>query len=79
LVLAAFGENDAERARGDFGVFEEQLVEIAHPVEQQQPGIGGLDLEILFHHRRDARRRLGGRRVVRWRGNGLLDRHCGAR
>ncbi len=55
LMLAAFGQHDAERARGDFGVLEKQLVEIAHPVEQQQPGIGGLDLQVLFHHRRDAR------------------------
>ena len=59
-MLAALGQHDAERARGDFGVLEEQLVEIAHPVEQQQPGIGGLDLEVLFHHRRDPRRRFGG-------------------
>ena len=60
LMLAALGQHDAERLRGDLGVLEEQLVEIAHPVEQQQPGMGGLDLEVLLHHRRDARRRLGG-------------------
>ena len=35
LVLAALGQHDAERSGGDFGVLEEQLVEIAHPVEQQ--------------------------------------------
>ena len=63
-MLAALGQHDAERARGDFGVLEEQLVEIAHPVEQQQAGIGGLDLKVLFHHRRDARRRLRGRVAV---------------
>ena len=41
------------RARGgDLGVLEEQLVEIAHPVEQQAIGIGGLDLDVLRHHRR---------------------------
>ena len=78
LMLAAFGQHDAERARGDFGILEEQLVEIAHPVEQQQPGIGGLDLQILFHHRRDARAprlaRLGGRVGREW----VLDRHGGA-
>ena len=35
LVLAALGERDVERlGRGD-GILEEQLVEIAHPVEQQ--------------------------------------------
>ena len=77
LMLAALGQHDAERLRGDLGVLEEQFVEIAHPVEQQQAGMGGLDLEILFHHRRDARRRVGVRGVgVGWRnGDGLLDRH----
>jgi hypothetical protein len=57
LMLAALGQHDAERARGDLGVLEEQLVEIAHPVEQQAARIGGLDLEVLLHHRRDARAR----------------------
>ena len=55
-MLAAFGQHDAERARGDLGVVEEQFVEVAHPVEQQAIRIGGLDLDILLHHRRDARR-----------------------
>ena len=64
LVLAAFGQHDAERARGNFGVFEEQLVEIAHPVEQQQPGIGRLYFKVLFHHRRHARRDFGGWRRI---------------
>ena len=57
LVLAALGERDAEGARGDLGVVEEHLVEIAHPVEEQAIGIGGLDLEVLRHHRRRRRRR----------------------
>ena len=56
LVLAALGERDAERARGDLGVVEEQLVEIAHPVEQQAVRIGRLDLDVLRHHRRRRRR-----------------------
>ena len=80
LMLAALGQHDAERVGGDFGVLEEQLVEIAHPVEQQRPGMGGLDFEVLFHHRRDARGRLhsrGGGCWLRGQGNGLLDRHCG--
>ena len=34
LMLAALGEHDPERLGGDFGVLEEQFVEIAHPVEQ---------------------------------------------
>ncbi len=54
LMLAALCQHDAKRPRGDLGVLEEQFIEVAHPVEQQQPGIGGLDLEVLLHHRRDA-------------------------
>ena len=54
VMLAALGEHDAERARGDLGVLEEQLVEVAHPVEQQAIRIGGLDLDVLLHHRGDA-------------------------
>ena len=45
LVLAALGEDDAERLAGDLGVLEEHLVEIAHPVEQQIARIDRLDLE----------------------------------
>ena len=60
-MFAALGEHDAERAAGDFGVVEEQFVEIAHPVEQKAIRIGGLDLDILLHHRRDAARLLGRR------------------
>jgi len=63
LMLAALGQDDAERLGGDLGVLEKQLVEIAHPVEQQEPRMAGLDLEVLLHHRRDARVRLR-----RWRG-----------
>ncbi len=53
-MLAALGQHDAERARSDLGVVEEQLVKIAHPVEQQTIRIGGLDLDILLHHGSDA-------------------------
>ena len=53
-IFSALGEHDAERARGDLGILEEHLVEIAHPVEQQAIRIGGLDLDILRHRRRDA-------------------------
>ncbi len=59
VVLAALREDNAERPARDFRVVEEQLVEIAHPVEQQATGIDGLDLQILRHHRRDARAGLG--------------------
>ncbi len=66
-MLAALGQDDAEGARGDLRVAEEQLVEIAHPVEQEAIRVGRLDLDVLRHHRRGAdrvevarlRRRLG--------------------
>ncbi len=57
-ILAALCQHDAERARGGFGVVEEQFVEVAHPVEQQQAGVAGLDLDVLFHHRRNPARLL---------------------
>ena len=60
-MLAALGERDAERARGDLGVGEEHLVEIAHAVEEQAIRIGRLDLQVLRHHRRGAGK-VGGRR-----------------
>ena len=55
LVLAALGEHDAERFARDLRVIEEELVEVAHAVEQQAARIGRLDLEILRHHRRQPR------------------------
>jgi hypothetical protein len=64
VMLAAFGEHDAERAAGDFRVLEEHFVEIAHAIEQQAVRVGGLDLEILRHHRRQFRRELGSRLFV---------------
>ncbi len=71
-MLAALGQHDAERLRGRHRILEEQLVEIAHPVEQQAVRIGGLDLEKLRHRRRHARRQ-GGRYE---RGRGVLGRTC---
>ena len=53
LVLAALGQDNAERPGGDLGVVEEQFVEIAHPVEQEGAGILRLDRAVLRHHRRD--------------------------
>ena len=52
LVASAFGKRDAECGCRDFGIGEEHLVEIAHPVEQQIARIERLDLVILLHHRR---------------------------
>ena len=66
-VLAALGERDAERARGDVSVLEEQLVEIAHAVEQEAVGIGRFDLQILGHHRGGDARGARGPRLVRAR------------
>ncbi len=53
-MLAAFGQDDAERPRRHLRILEEQLVKIAHPIEQQAVRIGGFDLDVLLHHRRDA-------------------------
>jgi hypothetical protein len=36
LMLAALGQRDAQRLAGENRIVEEQLVEIAHPVEQQR-------------------------------------------
>ena len=54
-MLAALGERDAERARGDGRIVEEQLVEVAHAVEQEAVGVGRLDLQVLRHHGRGVR------------------------
>ena len=48
--LAAGGERDIEQAGGFFGVGEEELVEVAHAVEQEFVGVLGFDVEILLHH-----------------------------
>ena len=65
LVLPPLGEHDSERPARDFRVLEEQFVEVAHPVEQQAVRIGGLDLHVLRHHRRDAGLLHGGRGGIR--------------
>ena len=49
---AAPGERDAEGPARHLGVIEEELVEVAHPVEEQAVGVRRLDLDILRHHRR---------------------------
>ena len=61
-VRAALGQRDVERRRGRLGVVEEQLEEVAHPVEQQR--VAGLRLEamILRHHRRLCRSVAAGHR-----------------
>ena len=71
-MLAALGEHDAERLGGGDGVGEEQLVEVAHAVEQHAVGIGGLDLQELRHRRRDAGGRAGIGRLRRRLGSALV-------
>ena len=61
LVLAALGQHDAERAAGDLRVGEEQFVEVAHPIEQQAVGIGGLDARGIAPSSATRARRSGGR------------------
>ena len=68
LMLAALGQRDAERAARHLRVVKEELVEIPHSIEQQAAGIGGLDLEVLLHHRRDAAAFTDARRRILARG-----------
>ena len=50
--LATIGERDVEQLGGASRIVVEQLVKIAHPIEQQQVGVLRLKPEILLHHRR---------------------------
>jgi hypothetical protein len=50
--LAACGQRDVEQPRGALGVAVEELVEIAHPIEQQPVRMLVLEPEVLLHHRR---------------------------
>jgi hypothetical protein len=49
LVLAPFGQGDAQQAGGDLGVLEEQLVEIAHAEEDDGVRLLRLGRQILAH------------------------------
>ena len=53
--LAARGQRDVEQPRGALGVVVEQLVEVAHAVEQQHVRMLRLDAQVLLHHRRMGR------------------------
>ena len=66
--LPARGERDVEQAVGAARVFEEQLVEVAHAVEQQRLRMQGLDAQVLRHHGRVGGERLG--RLARRFGKG---------
>jgi len=48
--LAAFGDGDVEQAACLFGVLPEQLVKVAHPVEDERVGKLRLDGQVLGHH-----------------------------
>ncbi len=48
--LAALRERDVEQARGLFGVLPEQLVKIAHAIEQERFWVPGLEGQVLRNH-----------------------------
>jgi hypothetical protein len=48
---AAGGQRDVHQPRGLLGVLEEQLVEVAHAVEEEGVGVVLLDAQVLLHHR----------------------------
>ena len=54
VMAAALGQRDVERACRLYRILEEQLVEVAHAVEQQIARMRVPDGEILRHHRRVA-------------------------
>ena len=60
--LAARGQRDVEQARGPARVIEEELVEIAHPVEEQLVRMLRLDAQVLLHDRAEFLLLLGIRR-----------------
>ncbi|MNG61982.1 hypothetical protein D3C79_201750 [compost metagenome] len=47
----AFGQRDIQQLRGTFGIVIEQLVEIPHPIEQQDLRMLRLKAQVLLHHR----------------------------
>ena len=49
---AACGERDIEQPRGFFGVFKEELVKVAHAVEDKRVRMPSLQAKVLLHHRR---------------------------
>ena len=63
--LAARRQRDVEQSRSALGVRVEQLVEIAHPVEQQPVWMLALEAQVLLHHRRLSSGNLSNRIVLR--------------
>jgi len=50
--LATHGERDVDQAVGLASVFKEELVEIAHAVEDQGVRVLRFDAQVLLHHGR---------------------------
>jgi len=73
---ATLGQHDAERAARNLGIGEEQLVEIAHPVEQQAIRMRRLDLDVLLHHRRDPAEIVGRHHVAGGIGGAAVTGRC---
>jgi len=53
--LPARRQRDVEQPRRLLRIVEEQLVEVAHPVEEEGIGVLRLDAQVLLHHRGVAR------------------------
>ena len=51
LVLSTRGQGDVEDLGGAFGILEEQLEKISHPIKQQRSGRLLFERKILLHHR----------------------------
>ena len=49
---AAGGQRDVEQPCRALGILEEQLVEIPHPIKQQQLRVLRLQTQVLLHHGR---------------------------
>jgi hypothetical protein len=69
--LPALRQRDVEQARSFFGVGPEQLVKIAHPVEQKGVRMVGFQAQVLRHHGG-----VGGE-VAAWNGLGCRGFHRG--
>ena len=50
--LATRRQRDVQQAGGFLGIVEEQLVEVAHAIEEKGVGMLRFDTQILLHHRR---------------------------
>jgi len=50
VVVAAAGQGDTEHRRCGLGILEEQLVEVAHAVQEQCIASLALELQVLTEH-----------------------------